>query len=485
MEGFYADNENDEEDIEESTKSKKKSVAKTGFLGIELKSDAPKKNEDQKREDLLSLLTKKTIEIEDSKEIEDDTEVLSALEEHDIERQIVLDHQVEYQSTIDSETNEPNIEVLEAVDIFHDKIISENLDSSSALAETLAEIARASEPTEEIIDLRVKSRVTPAEITEEPVSLRVSAVENVKSVVDKKDKPSESIIQPIFDRVRGLDVPFMRSETKNKEDKATVSGLVERLVFKKTENADNKIPAEVIKKKIEKQVSRIETEITTKELTIKQAVAENIKTQPESGNVEEVRSKAPEADRLHSSVAPERIGKVLVKAEAEKSKPRIEIATLQPIDKHIETISRADLLELSAKTLVDGSTLRQVYETSLITEKGLRRILIEHLRGGDIKRALKRELVEREKDFERDPDIRDKSYQSQSASSEVNRLNLNVNLENVELPNQLNKILNTQININPKNLTKKKVKVSWFDIVLLIFIGVLLTMVLTLVMSRQ
>ena len=486
MEGYYSDNEDDDEDdTEESTKSKKKSVLKAGFLGLELKSDKPIKNEEQKREDLLSLLTKKTVEIEDSQELEDDTEMFSVLEEHDIERQIVLDHQAEYQTNIDSETNEPTNKALEAVDIFHDKIISENLDSSSALAETLAEIARSNDSKEQLIGLRVNSLASAAEITEEPVSLRVSAVQPVKQSVNKLDKASESIIQPIFDRVRSFDKQFKRPVSINKENDSTVATLVERLVVKKSESIDSKIPAEIIKKKIEKQVSRIETEITTKELTIKQAAIESINTQPELEDVEVVRSKDPEADRLHSSVAPERIGKVLVKAEAEKSKPRIEMATLKPIDRHIETISRADLLDLSSKTLVDGSTLRKVYETSLITENGLRRVLIEHLRGGDIKRALKRELVEREKDFERDPNIRDKSYELQSSSKQVTKLNLNLEIDNVEQPNQLNKIMNTQININPKNLTKKKVKVSWFDIVLLIFIGVLLTMVLTLVMNRH
>lgn len=482
MEGFYADNEtDDEDDIEESTKSKKKSVLKAGFLGLELKSDKSIKNEEQKREDLLSLLTKKTVEIEDSQELEDDTEMFSVLEEHDIERQIVLDHQAEYQTNIDSETNEPTNKALEAVDIFHDKIISENLDSSSALAETLSEIARSNISKEQLIDLRVNSLASAAEITEEPVSLRFSSLQSVKQSVNKLDKASESIIQPIFDRVRSLDKPFKQPVSINKENDSTVATLVERLVVKKSESIDSKIPAEIIKKKIERQVSRIETEITTKELTIKQAAIENINTQFELADIEADRSKAPEAVRLHSSVAPERIGKVLVKAEAEKSKPRIEITTLKPIDRHIETISRADLLDLSAKTLVDGSTLRKVYEASLITEKGLRRVLIEHLRGGDIKRALKRELVEREKDFERDPNIRDKSYDSQSSSKQVTKLNLNLEIDNVEQPNQLNKILNTQININPK----KKVKVSWFDIVLLIFIGVLLTMVLTLVMNRH
>ena len=45
----------------------------------------------------------------------------------------------------------------------------------------------------------------------------------------------------------------------------------------------------------------------------------------------------------------------------------------------------------------------------LIGEKGLRRVVAEYLRGGDFMKALKRELLEKEKDFERDPKLRDQA----------------------------------------------------------------------------
>ena len=488
MEGFYSDNESeDEDDIDDSSKSKKKAAPKSGLFNFENKSTKSEKDEKQKREDFLSLLTKKTVEIEGSTELEDDSEILSASEEHQVERQIVLEHQLEYQTLTEIETDEPSIKALEAVDIFHDKIISENLDSSEALAETLAEIADVEQPQEESISLRIGSDKIPVELTEVPVALRVSAIEFVKPAKDEvaNDKPGASIMQPIFDRVRSLDMPFKRQESKELEDGGSVSEIVDRLATKRQESNESDKTINVIKKKIELQVERIETEIKTKELTVKQAAIEKNKTQFETVDDESIRSIAPEANRLHLTVAPEKIGKVLVKAEANRSTSQFEIATLQPIDKRIETISRADLLELSAKTLVDGSTLRQVYETNLITERGLRRILIEHLRGGDIKRALRRELVEHEKDFERDPNMRDRSHQTHAAGKVINKLIMKADPEIIEQPNQLQTILRTQINLSSKNLSKKKVKVSWLDIVLLIFIGVLLTMVLTLVMGRQ
>ena len=85
-------------------------------------------------------------------------------------------------------------------------------------------------------------------------------------------------------------------------------------------------------------------------------------------------------------------------------------------EKQIETISHAELLELSEKIDVNGSTLKQIYETRLVSEKGLRRLVAEHLSGGDVKKGLRREIVEREIDFERDPIMRDSAHQQTAPS---------------------------------------------------------------------
>jgi hypothetical protein len=77
------------------------------------------------------------------------------------------------------------------------------------------------------------------------------------------------------------------------------------------------------------------------------------------------------------------------------------------VTKHIEHLNRAELMAISDKIYVEGSSLRQIYENRLVGEKGLRRLVAEHLRGGNIKKALRREIMEREIDFERDPVMRD------------------------------------------------------------------------------
>jgi hypothetical protein len=76
-------------------------------------------------------------------------------------------------------------------------------------------------------------------------------------------------------------------------------------------------------------------------------------------------------------------------------------------ERNIETLNRNDLLSLSEKIVLDGSSLRQIYETHLIGERGLRRLVAEYLHGGDVKKILRKEIVDHEIDFERDPAVRD------------------------------------------------------------------------------
>lgn len=150
---------------------------------------------------------------------------------------------------------------------------------------------------------------------------------------------------------------------------------------------------------------------------------------------DQVRQRAPEAHQLHGTTqAREHIGSMLMAAESaaaviasqkrteqvaapeqrtaskrENLQAAQQEVTLPPSSTRVETLDRAELLELSEKITIDGNSLRQIYETHLIGERGLRRLVAEYLRGGDIRKALKREVVEREIDFERDPAMRDKA----------------------------------------------------------------------------
>jgi hypothetical protein len=79
-------------------------------------------------------------------------------------------------------------------------------------------------------------------------------------------------------------------------------------------------------------------------------------------------------------------------------------------------MNRVDLLKISQKMFVEGTSLRQIYETHLVGEKGLRRLVTEYLKGGDVQKVLRKEIVEREIDFERDPIMRDLASTSSADS---------------------------------------------------------------------
>lgn len=133
----------------------------------------------------------------------------------------------------------------------------------------------------------------------------------------------------------------------------------------------------------------------------------------ETDNIEKLsdnkpeRQAAPEASELHGSDnAHEHIGQVLLTAEASPDK-KAEKTPEKSKEVQIATLNRSELLALSEKIMVDGTSLRQIYETHLIGEQGLRRLVAEYLHGGDVKKILRREIVEHEIDFERDPVLRD------------------------------------------------------------------------------
>ncbi len=217
-----------------------------------------------------------------------------------------------------------------------------------------------------------------------------------------------------------------------------------------------------VQKKLEKQVEDMQWQLQIKEKQIRRVAAEKVK-QDGPGIIEAIerkivekpalkpeeplispRRRAPEAHLLHGSPPRhEHIGQVLVAAsetapaktperspetgQAEKQVDRQLTEQLQ--GRRVDTLNRAELLNLSEKIVVDGSSLRQIYETHLIGERGLRRLLTEHLRGGDIKKALQAEIVEREIDFERDPAMRDMALAGSGGADGTGKATLNKLIE--------------------------------------------------------
>lgn len=214
---------------------------------------------------------------------------------------------------------------------------------------------------------------------------------------------------------------------------ALMGGIIGYLIGRRRGRIKTEKKLLPLQKKLEKRVEDLSWQLRQKENSIRQIAAQKARQNApavieklaaagaatETSRVREAaegRRRAPEAHKLHGSHAQEKLGKMLVTAEARQSpdqrldspkgaESRGSTHRLSP-EQRVASFNRNELLMLSEKIIVEGSSLRQMYETHLIGERGLRRLVLEHLRGGDLKQALRREVVEREIDFERDPRMR-------------------------------------------------------------------------------
>jgi nicotinate-nucleotide--dimethylbenzimidazole phosphoribosyltransferase len=121
----------------------------------------------------------------------------------------------------------------------------------------------------------------------------------------------------------------------------------------------------------------------------------------ESGQAGAVESYAPPAE---AAAVPEETRS----SRAAEENLGVETAPKGPLTgRRVEVLSQAELLSIASGVNIDGNNLRHIYETHMIGERGLRRLIEEYENGGDMREALKREVLEHEIDFERDPAMRD------------------------------------------------------------------------------
>jgi len=202
-----------------------------------------------------------------------------------------------------------------------------------------------------------------------------------------------------------------------------VGGIVGYLIGRRRGRIKTEKRLLPVQNKLEKEVQSLQANLLAKEIIIRQATAEKRRAplSPASEQLititaEHKHSLAAAAQSTEFKLPSERIGHVLIAAERKPVVP--EAANVRPsaekraIEKQVTTMTRAELLVVSDKIVVEGTTLRQVYDTHLVGERGLRRLVTEHLNGGDVQGVLRRELVEREIDFERDPVLRDRARAS-------------------------------------------------------------------------
>jgi hypothetical protein len=223
------------------------------------------------------------------------------------------------------------------------------------------------------------------------------------------------------------------SNRRNRAGQLLLVGAVGYLIGRRRGRIKTEKQLKPVQKRLEKKVTELEQTITRREQQLVRAKAEkreDVPTKPtrtiaEVPNRTETRlqpSRVENRLQVEKPVRAERLGHMVVAAEAPPTVKVVEkVKTVQKpiIEKpssirqvfkaeEVPTMRRNELLELSEKIIVEGAPLRRIYESRLIGEKQLRHLVSEHLQGKDIGSDLRKEMVEHEIDFERDPMLRDR-----------------------------------------------------------------------------
>lgn len=165
-----------------------------------------------------------------------------------------------------------------------------------------------------------------------------------------------------------------------------------------------------VERNLQKEVRAVQEQVAGHEVSIRRMSAEQVRRRTaEQTLTNEV---PPHAHERYVATLREAIlpppptppeGHVAKLSEAVAPRGPIE----RPSGPAAETLSHAELLEESADITVSGVTLRSIYEDKRISEPGLRRLVEEYHRGGDMQLKLAEEMVEHEREFELDPLMRD------------------------------------------------------------------------------
>lgn len=167
-----------------------------------------------------------------------------------------------------------------------------------------------------------------------------------------------------------------------------------------------------VQRELEKQVQSLHDHLAVREAQVRKLVWEHAAEQSAPVATPEVaraavpaqaREAAPSVEHAKPAASSE---KLVVKTEAARPKPEDV--------KHMEL---PKLVEIAEEIPVSGLTVKRVYEVGLIKEHGLRKVVEEYLRGGEIQSVLNEAILEQEKSYELDPYMNRYADEAERASS--------------------------------------------------------------------
>ena len=195
------------------------------------------------------------------------------------------------------------------------------------------------------------------------------------------------------------------------------------IIGKRKGRAEGKKEALSEKKKVENRLSELETSLKDTELRLQQAALKKRSVKTE--NIYQRRAVTPPERTkpglsetrlgLDKPKSVEHIGKVVMTGEQNKEKISKTGAGVKP--EQVQTLRREDLLDLAEKIKVEGASLKSMFDSNLFGERALRRLVTHYLRGENIAAELRREIIERQIDYERDPQLRDLPHEDSDSLS--------------------------------------------------------------------
>jgi hypothetical protein len=224
---------------------------------------------------------------------------------------------------------------------------------------------------------------------------------------------------------------------------ALIGGIVGNLIGRRQgrKNAERRLLPE--KKKLESQVKTLMATIAAKETQIRslarasaessaarpavrraemkqQQTVESHVTGPAARSTEYMPPQLPVNESMSVAAAVhERYATTprRERAHAQSAEPpKVESAAPKVVS--VENMDKKALLEVGAEITIGTGNLRSLYENNQIGEQGLRRLVAEHQKGGDIGHVLKDEMLKYELHFERmDEEAQEKEQQSKEIAT--------------------------------------------------------------------
>ena len=264
------------------------------------------------------------------------------------------------------------------------------------------------------------------------------------------------------------------------KDIETSSVIVDKLIYRREARITPISSDSVLRKNLAQEVFELKEHLDQKETEIRQLAMQRERT-TENTMQSEIFQETPKSLKNiveNSNSIDERILDKVQKIEDKKE------------TKKNFQLKRKEMMLVASKIEISHTTLRKIFEANQISEKGLRRILEVYFRGGNIKKALKRELVEREIDFERDPNLRDqgslKEVLTTTSKGTLDTLLNKTGISFDEIQPSFNKV--SRNSASDKHHITRKLKhhqLRFLDLFFIIFILILLSIIIVLVLKGK